>query len=62
MVVRWYPGPGAPGAPDVGKAAYFGTGSTVRFAAPRARPVAVSIWAYDRTGNLSGQPELRVGP
>jgi hypothetical protein len=62
VIVRWYPGPVAPGAPDVGKAVHFGTGTTVRFAAPRASPVAASVWAYDRTGNLSSQHERRVGP
>jgi hypothetical protein len=62
VIVRWYPGPVAPGAPDVGKAAYLGAGSTVRFAAPSARPVAASVWAYDRTGNLSSQHELRAEP
>jgi hypothetical protein len=62
VIVRWYPGPVAPGAPDVGKAAYLGAGSSVRFAAPSARPVATSVWAYARTGNLSSQHELRAEP
>ena len=60
--MRWYPSPPAPGAPDVGKAVYFGTGGTVRFAAPGARPVAASIWTYDRTGNVGGRQELLVAP
>jgi hypothetical protein len=62
VIVRRYPGPVAPGAPDVGKAAYLGAGSSVRFAAPSARPVAASVWAYDRTGNLSSQHERRAEP
>jgi hypothetical protein len=62
VIVRWYPGPIAPGAPDVGKAVHFGTGGTVRFAAPIARPVAVSIWTYDRAGNVGGRHELLVEP
>jgi hypothetical protein len=62
VIVRWYPGPIAPGAPDVGTAVYFGTGSSVRFAAPSTRPIAVSIWTYDRTGNTGSPYELQVGP
>jgi hypothetical protein len=60
--VRWYPGPIAPGVPDAGKAVYFGTGSTIRFAAPRTSPIAVSVWTYDRTGNVGGRQELQVAP
>jgi hypothetical protein len=62
VIVRWYPGPVPPGAPDVGKAVYFGTGSSIRFAAPRTSPIAVSIWTYDRTGNVGSPQELRVAP
>jgi hypothetical protein len=62
VVVRWYPGPIAPGAPDAGKAVSFGTGSTIRFAAPRTSPIAVSIWTYDRTGNVGSPNGLQVGP
>lgn len=62
VIVRWYPGPIAPGVPDAGKAVYFGTGSTIRFAAPRTSPIAVSVWTYDRTGNVGGRQELQVAP
>jgi hypothetical protein len=62
VIVRWYPGGIAPGAPDVGSAVYFGTGSSIRFAAPRTSPIAVSIWTYDRTGNIGGPYGLQVEP
>jgi hypothetical protein len=62
VIVRWYPGRIAPGAPDVGKAVYFATGSTIRFAAPRTSPIAVSIWTYDRTGNVGSPYGLQVEP
>jgi hypothetical protein len=62
VVVRWYPGPIAPGAPDAGKAVYFGTGSTIRFAAPRTSPIAVAIWTYDRAGNVGSPYEVRIQP
>jgi hypothetical protein len=62
VIVRWYPGRIAPGAPDAGKAVYFATGSTIRFAAPRTTPIAVSIWTYDRTGNVGSPSQLQVEP
>jgi hypothetical protein len=62
VIVRWYPGRIAPGAPDVGNAVYFATGSTIRFAAPRTSPIAVSIWTYDRTGNVGSPSGLQVEP
>jgi hypothetical protein len=61
VIVRWYPGPVAPGAPDVGKAAYLGQ-AAASASRRRARPVAASVWACDRTGNLSSQHELRAEP
>ncbi|HEU4897298.1 MAG TPA: hypothetical protein VFX88_06960 [Actinomycetota bacterium] len=62
VIVRWYPGSIAPGAPDVGTAAYFRTGNTISFTAPRTSPIAVSIWTYDQTGNLGSRYGLRVAP
>jgi hypothetical protein len=62
VIVRWYPGRIAPGAPDAGTAVYFRTGNTVRFAAPSTRPIAVSIWTYDLTGNIGSPSELQVEP
>jgi putative cell wall-binding protein len=62
VVVRWYPDRIAPSAPDVGNAVYFGTGNTVRFEAPSARPIAVAISTYDQTGNVGGRRELVVEP
>jgi hypothetical protein len=62
VIVRWYPGRIAPGATDAGTAVYFRTGNTVRFAAPRGRPVAVSIWTYDRAGNVGSPVGLQVEP
>lgn len=61
-IVRWYSGTIAPGAPDAGNLAGFGTSNTVRFAAPSTTPVAVSIWTYDATGNASNGYELVVEP
>jgi hypothetical protein len=62
VIVRWYLGRIAPGAPDAGTAVYFRTGNTVRFAAPRTSPIAVSIWTYDRTGNVGSPVGLQVEP
>jgi hypothetical protein len=62
VIVRWYPGRIAPGATDVGNGVYIGTGNTVRFAAPSTRPIAVSIWTYDQTGNVGSRYGLQVEP
>jgi hypothetical protein len=62
VIVRWYPGRIAPGAPDAGTAVYFRTGSAVRFAAPRTSPIAVAIWTYDRAGNVGVPLGLQVEP
>jgi hypothetical protein len=62
VIVRWYPGRIAPGATDVGNSVYTDTGSTVRFAAPSTRPIAVSIWTYDQIGNVGSRYGLQVEP
>jgi hypothetical protein len=62
VIVRWYPGRIAPGATDVGNSVYTDTGSTVRFAAPGTRPIAVSIWTYDQTGNVGSRYGFQVEP
>lgn len=62
VIVRWYPGRVAPGATDAGTAVYFRTGTTVRFAAPSTRPIAVSLWTYDRTGNVGAPTTVQVEP
>jgi hypothetical protein len=59
-IVRWYPGDIAPGAPDVGKLARFGTTNSVRFTAPSTVPTAISIWTVDTTGNLGLRYNLVV--
>ncbi len=53
IIVRWYPATNAPGVWWAGNTAYLGTGSSASFAAPATRPVAVSVWTYDKTGNVS---------
>jgi hypothetical protein len=61
-IVRWYPGDVAPGAPDVGTLARYGTTNTVRIAVPSTMPIAVSIWTYDKTGNAGLRYGLLVNP
>jgi hypothetical protein len=61
-VVRWYPGDVGPGAPDVGTLARFGATNTVRIAAPSTKPVAISIWTFDTTGNSGLRYGLVVNP
>jgi hypothetical protein len=51
-IVRWYPGEIAPGTPDTGNLARFGTTNSVRFSAPSTVPTAISIWTVDTTGNV----------
>ena len=62
VIVRWYPGRTAPGAPDAGRAVYFGTGNHAAFWAPRRKSVAVAVWAYDETGNVSRRRTLVLDP
>jgi hypothetical protein len=62
VLVRWYAGGISPGATDVGNAVYVGTGTTVRFAAPSTRTIAVSIWTYDQAGNVGSRYGLRIAP
>ncbi|MEO3778275.1 hypothetical protein ABGB16_15785 [Micromonospora sp. B11E3] len=59
-IVRWYSGDVAPGVPDVGNLARYGTTSPVRFAAPTGKPVAISIWTFDKTGNAGLRTEVIV--
>ncbi|MFF5171572.1 hypothetical protein ACFY3U_02925 [Micromonospora sp. NPDC000089] len=59
-IVRWYSGDVAPGAPDVGNLARYGTTSPVRFAAPTGQPVAIAIWTFDKTGNAGLRTSLVV--
>ncbi len=61
-IVRWYTGRIAPGAPDAGNVASFGTASTVRFSAPSTKSIAISIWTYDTTGNASSRYGIIVDP
>jgi hypothetical protein len=61
-IVRWYTGTIAPGAPDAGNLAGFGTSNTVRFVAPSTTPVAVSIWTYDTTGNAGNRYNIVIQP
>jgi hypothetical protein len=59
-IVRWYPGEIAPGTPDVGNLARFGTTNTVRFSATTTVPTAISIWTIDTTGNAGLRYNLVV--
>jgi hypothetical protein len=52
VIIRWYPSAHAPGAWFTGNTAYQGTGGSVSFRAPAARPVSVTAWSYDSTGNV----------
>jgi hypothetical protein len=59
-IVRWYAAKRAPTVPWSGAAAYYGTGTSTRFAAPVRRPVSVAVWAYDQTGNVSTRRALTL--
>ncbi len=59
-IVRWYPGDIAPGTPDTGNLARFGTTNSVRFTAPSTVPTAISIWTVDTTGNVGLRYNLVV--
>ncbi|HYK31398.1 MAG TPA: hypothetical protein VEV63_05520 [Streptosporangiaceae bacterium] len=52
VIIRWYPSAHAPGAWFTGNTAYQGTGRSVSFRAPAGRPVSVTAWTYDTTGNV----------
>jgi hypothetical protein len=60
VVVRAYPGDAAPGATDSGRAVHVGSGTTATFTVPDPRPIALSFWAYDRTGNVGEPHEVQV--
>jgi hypothetical protein len=53
-VVRFLPGPQAPGLATVGRFAYTGTGTSVNVSGLSAnRTYAFAVFTYDRTGNVS---------
>jgi hypothetical protein len=62
VIVRGYAGAVAPGAPDVGEALHVGGGTSATINAPGTAPLAVSIWAFDQTGNVGPPYELQVSP
>lgn len=53
IIVRWYSARNAPSVWWAGNTVYLGTGSSASFAAPSTRPVGVSVWTWDKTGNVS---------
>ena len=53
IIVRWYAARNAPRVWWAGNTAYFGTRTSVSFKAPTTRPVSISTWTYDNTGNVS---------
>lgn len=55
VIVRWYAARHAPSVWWAGNTAYFGTGRSVSVKAPATQPVSVSVWTYDKTGNMSGK-------
>lgn len=55
IIVRWYSAKRAPSVWWAGNTAHFAVGSSTSFAASATRPVAVSVWAYDKTGNVSAK-------
>jgi hypothetical protein len=60
VIVRGYAGAVAPGAPDAGDALHIGSGTSTTITAPGSGPLAVSVWAYDQTGNVGEPYELQV--
>ncbi|MFW6725094.1 hypothetical protein ACHZ98_34170 [Streptomyces sp. MAR4 CNY-716] len=62
VLVRWYGGTEAPSATDGGKVAYLGTGESTTFTAPHDKPVAASVWTYDREGNVAEEETLLLPP
>lgn len=58
VIVRWNPGPIAPGATDAGRWAYAGPGETVTF--PAEGPIAATVWTHDTAGNLSAGKEIAL--
>jgi hypothetical protein len=53
VIVRWSPARTAPSVWWAGKTAYLGTGTAASFTAPATRPVSITAWTYDQTGNVS---------
>lgn len=58
VIVRWYAAKTAPSVWWAGKAAYFGTGSSVSFKASSTHPVSISVWTFDNTGNVSSKSSV----
>jgi hypothetical protein len=55
VIVRWYAARNAPSVWWAGKTAYIGTGTSASFKASATQPVSVSVWTYDKTGNVSAR-------
>jgi hypothetical protein len=61
VLVRRYDGGTAPVATDAGEVVHLGTDCSATFPAPRSGPVAVSLWSYDISGNVS-EPRTVIVP
>ena len=53
IIICWYAAPNAPGIWSAGNTAYLGRGTSDRFTAPATKPISISVWTYDTTGNIS---------
>ena len=55
VIVRWYAARSVPTVWWSGNAAYVGTGTSASFKAPTTKPASISVWTYDKSGNVSGK-------
>lgn len=53
VIVRWSAARTAPSVWWAANTASFGTGTSATFTAPATKPVSISAWAFDKTGNVS---------
>jgi hypothetical protein len=60
IIICWQPTPTAPAIWTTGNTAYLGKGTSARFTAPPTKPVSISIWTYDTTGNIARAKVLRL--
>lgn len=61
-IVRSYVGYIAPDVPDAASLARYGIVNTVRIPAPSGKPIAISMWTYDTSGNVGPRYSLVVNP
>ncbi len=58
VIVRWYAAKTAPGVWWAGSTGYFGIGTSTSLTASATQPVAISVWTYDKTGNVSARKSI----